>query len=93
MHRIFVASLILMKSTVFELCCQADVLEDTHTRNAFDKVESATGLDVKMRLEKLVGLREAAKELSVASCQGMLLVIAKRAFVAKALDASVFLTS
>lgn len=54
---------------LYELCCEAGVLDDMFARNAFDRVEG--NLELNMRLDKRIGKRAAVTALSVGGGQGM----------------------
>ena len=78
---------------VYELCCKVGVLEDLYARNAFDKIESSTGLDVDMVLDQTVKLREAIKHTSVAGGQGMLLCNCKKGTCSKGTKCKCFINN
>jgi hypothetical protein len=56
-------------TNLYELCCEAGVLEQMYARNAFDRVE--TELHLEMKLHVKIGLRSAVRELSIGGGQGM----------------------
>jgi hypothetical protein len=56
--------------SLFELACEAGVLSILYARNAFDIVYG--DIDVKIRLDVKVGVREAIKKISIGGGQGML---------------------
>jgi hypothetical protein len=56
--------------SLYELACEAGVLSILFARNAFDNV--CADIDVKIRLDIKVGVREAIKNISIGGGQGML---------------------
>ena len=77
---------------MYKLCCKAGVLEGLFARNAFDKIDSSN-LDIEMREDTIVGIREAAKELSVAGGQGMMLCNCKKGTCGKGTRCKCFLNN
>ena len=56
--------------SMYELACEAGVLNILFARNCFEKLESKV-LDVKISLEKALSVREAASAVDIGGGQGM----------------------
>ncbi|RMZ96175.1 hypothetical protein BpHYR1_029310 [Brachionus plicatilis] len=55
--------------SLYELACEAAVLDTMFARNSFDLVKDCS-VEVEVRLDKKLSVRQAVKELSIGSGQG-----------------------
>jgi hypothetical protein len=56
--------------SLYELACEAGVLNTLFARNSFDLVKDCS-LDIQIKLDKALSVRQAVNELSIGGGQGM----------------------